>query len=108
MELPYTQVLLMFDLFTHVRLQTPIGLQELFFWPILTFAPSSPRHHFFASPLPLFSLHDDKRTSERTNEQTKERTVTLPFSLHVRLYLPLLTFCRCIVLFLLTLDRPRQ
>ncbi|SAM05721.1 hypothetical protein [Absidia glauca] len=60
----------------HSIFQTPIWLQEFFFWPFLTFAPSSPRHHFFASHShSLYSTTTNERTNERANEQTNERTI---------------------------------
>jgi hypothetical protein len=56
----------------HSRFQTPIDFKN-FFMPSLIFAPSSPRHYFFASTLSFSFLHDDKR-AKRTNEQTSKRT----------------------------------
>ncbi|SAM03434.1 hypothetical protein [Absidia glauca] len=48
---------------------------RIFFLPFSTFAPSSLRHHFFASPSSFSLLHDDKRMNERTDEQTNERPI---------------------------------
>ncbi|SAL96456.1 hypothetical protein, partial, partial [Absidia glauca] len=42
------------------------GYKEVFCCPSCIFAPSSPRHHFFASNV-ILSLYDGKRTNERTN-----------------------------------------
>jgi hypothetical protein len=61
----------------HSRFQTPMWLQNLF-CPFFIFAPSSPRHYFFASH--CHSLYSTT-TYERTNEQTNERTVTPLFML---------------------------
>jgi hypothetical protein len=55
----------------HSKFQTPIGY-KYFFFPRSFFAPSSPRHHFFASPL-SFSFFSRRQTSERTNERPYER-----------------------------------
>jgi hypothetical protein len=80
-----------------------------FFFPFFIFAPSSPRHHFFASPMSFSSLHDDKRTNRRTNEQTNEWTVTLPFSRHVLLLLTITNFLPFASFrLLLTLDQLRR
>ncbi|SAM07820.1 hypothetical protein [Absidia glauca] len=54
----------------HSRFQTPIGYKIYFFGLSFIFAPSSPRHYFFASTLSFSSLHDVKRTNERANERT--------------------------------------
>jgi hypothetical protein len=56
----------------HSRFQTPIDYKILFFCPSYYFAPSSPRHYFFASIVILFTPR--RQTNERTNEQTNERT----------------------------------
>ncbi|SAM08443.1 hypothetical protein [Absidia glauca] len=53
----------------HSRFQTPI-FHKNFFFPSLTFAPSSPRHHFFCPTLSFSLFHDNKRTNERANERT--------------------------------------
>jgi hypothetical protein len=56
---------------TRSRFQTPIWLQNHFFRPFYIFAPSSPRHHFFASIVILFTPR--RQTNERTSKQTNER-----------------------------------
>jgi hypothetical protein len=49
-----------------------LGVSRAFF-ASFTFAPSSSRHHFFAT-MSLFLLYVDKRTNDkRTNERTNER-----------------------------------
>jgi hypothetical protein len=82
--------------------KTPIQAiyyKSYFFCSILNFAPSSPRHHFFASTLSFSFFHDDKHTNERTN-------VTLPFSHHVHLLLSITNILPfALFLFLLTLER---
>ncbi|SAM09356.1 hypothetical protein [Absidia glauca] len=93
------------------------------FFPSYYFAPSSPRHYFFASIVILFtprrqtneraSERTNERASERTNERASERTngrtVTLPFSRHVHLLLTITNFMPfASLLFLLTLDRLRR
>jgi hypothetical protein len=64
-----------------------------FFPPSFTFAPSSPRHHFFASPLSL-SFSPRRQSNERMNERADERTTgnsplltsCSPFAYHYRLF----------------------
>jgi hypothetical protein len=73
------------------------------FLPFFIFAPSSPRHHFFAIPLPFFLLHDDKRTNEQTNERTNGNSRHVHLLLAITNFLPFASF-----LFLLTLDRLQQ
>jgi hypothetical protein len=46
------------------------GYKNFSFCPTFIFAPSSLRHHFFASTLSLSFFHDIKRTNERANERT--------------------------------------
>jgi hypothetical protein len=79
---------------------------RLFFCPSYYFAPSSPRHYFFAFHcLYLYST----TSNERTNEQTNERTVTYLFSRPVHLLLTITNFLPfASFLFLLTLDRLRR
>jgi hypothetical protein len=64
---------------------TTVDALRIFFLPDLNFAPSSPRHHFFAYPLSFSLLHDDKRTNERTK--------VFPSHVMPIRCLPLLTFC---------------
>ncbi|SAM08421.1 hypothetical protein [Absidia glauca] len=58
----------------HSKFRTPIWLYTRTFFPSFTFAPSSLRHHFFASTVILSLRHNNKRTNERTNKRTSERT----------------------------------
>jgi hypothetical protein len=67
-----------------------LAIRLYFFCPPYSFAPSSPRHYFFASIVILFTPR--RQTNERTNEQTNERTVTLLFSRHVNLLLTITNF----------------
>ncbi|SAM05550.1 hypothetical protein [Absidia glauca] len=57
----------------HSGFQTPIGYKIFIFLAVLYFAPSPPRHYFFASTLSFSFSHNDKRTNERVNERTNER-----------------------------------
>jgi hypothetical protein len=83
----------------HSRFQTPIGYKVIFVCPCYYFAPSSPRHYFFASIVIFFT----------PPRQTNERTVTLLFSRHAHLLLTITNFMPfASVLILLTLDRLRR
>jgi hypothetical protein len=85
----------------------PDSATRTFFSVLFIFAPSSPRHYFFASHChSLYSTTTNQRTNERTNEQTNGRTVTPLFSHHVHLLLAITNFLPfASLLFLLTLDR---
>ncbi|SAM02452.1 hypothetical protein [Absidia glauca] len=54
----------------HSRFQTPIGY-KIIFMPSYYFAPSSPRHYFFAAIVILYTPR--RRTNERTSKRTNER-----------------------------------
>ncbi|SAM07438.1 hypothetical protein [Absidia glauca] len=54
----------------HSRFQTPVGY-KIFFLPVYYFAPSSPRHYFFASIVILFTPR--RQTNEQTSRRTNER-----------------------------------
>ncbi|SAM02993.1 hypothetical protein [Absidia glauca] len=55
----------------HSRFQTPIGYKDSFLGPSYYFAPSSPRHYFFASIVILYTPR--RQTNERTSKRTNER-----------------------------------
>jgi hypothetical protein len=58
----------------HSRFQNPIWLKNTLFCPSSIFAPSSPPHHFFASPChSLYSTTTNERTNAWTIKRTNER-----------------------------------